>query len=256
MQDLTRLSVGIKAPVAQVMLHHPPVNVIDIPMMEELLAVLRGLEQHPGIGVVILHGSEKAFSGGVDIAIHTPERIEEMLTKFHAAILALARTPKVTIAVVRGSCMGGGAELAMMCDMVYTASNALWQFPEIKLGCFPPVAAAALSAIVGPKLAADLILTGRRFKGEDAFQMGLANESIPEVHLEHRVREVTTHLGTLSAAALQMTKKAMYAWDSIHLDKGLARAEKIYLQELMQTEDAREGVQAWLEKRPPVWKGR
>jgi cyclohexa-1,5-dienecarbonyl-CoA hydratase len=253
---LTRLTVAFKAPVAQIMLDHAPVNVIDIAMMEELNAVLKGLEQHPGISTIVLCGNEKAFSAGVDISIHTPEHIEEMLTKFHAVIRVMANSPKILIGVVRGSCLGGGAELAMMCDMVYTATNAVWQFPEIKLGCFPPVAAAGLAALVGQKKAADLILTGRRFRGEDAEKMGLANEAIPEVHLERRVQEVTTHLATLSPAALAVTKKALYAWDSMHLDKGLARAEKIYLEELMKTEDAQEGVRAWMDgKRKPVWKG-
>jgi cyclohexa-1,5-dienecarbonyl-CoA hydratase len=171
-------------------------------------------------------------------------------------IRALANTQKVTIAAVRGSCLGGGAELAAMCDIVFTAEDATWGFPEISLGCFPPVAAVVLSAIVGQKLAADLILTGRSINGEEAMRIGLANEAAPDDELADMVDDTAERLGKLSASALAVTKKALYAWDAIHFDKGLARAEKIYLDELMKLEDAREGIAAFMEKRQPGWKGK
>ncbi len=119
-------------------------------------------------------GEGKAFSAGVDVAAHTPDKVEEMLAKFHGVIRALVATKKVTIAAVHGHCLGGGAELAMVCDMVYTTEDAQWGFPEIKLGCYPPVACAALAAIVGQKRAAELILTGRTISGREAAQIGLA----------------------------------------------------------------------------------
>jgi enoyl-CoA hydratase/carnithine racemase len=163
---------------------------------------------------------------------------------------------KVTIAAVHGHCLGGGAELAMVCDLVYTVDTATWGFPEIKLGCYPPVACTALAALVGPKHAAGLILTGRSITGTEAARIGLANRDVADTELELAVREAIQHLSILSPAALAITKKANYAWDSMHFDKGLARAEKIYLDELMKTEDVHEGINAFLEKRYPVWKGK
>ncbi|HEY6971294.1 MAG TPA: enoyl-CoA hydratase/isomerase family protein, partial [Candidatus Angelobacter sp.] len=176
--------------------------------------------------------------------------------KFHGLIAILAKLRKVTIAEVRGACLGGGAELAMVCDLVYTADSAKWGFPEITLGCYPPVACAALSALVGQKRAADLIFTGRIISGKEAAAWGLANEAHPEGELEKAIQARLDHLQKLSPASLSIAKKAFYAWDSIHLDKGLARAEKIYLEELMQTQDAQEGINSWLQKRKPEWKGK
>ncbi len=114
----------------------------------------------------------------------------------------------------------------------------------------------ALAALVGQKHAADLILTGRSITGQEAADIGLANRAVPDAEVEAAVQESMRQLAKLSPAALAVTKKAIYAWDSMHFDKGLARAEKIYLDELMKTEDVHEGINAFLEKRQPVWKGK
>lgn len=249
-----RLSIHQDGPLARVTFTHPPLNVFDFPMMDELQQALQDLQQRPEISAVIISGGERAFSAGVDVAVHTPEQIQTMFQKFHGLMLALVKFPKVTIAQVHGVCLGGGAELAMLCDMCFTAEKAKWGFPEITLGCYPPVACTALAALVGQKRAADLIFTGRTFSGEEAAAWGLANEAHPESELQEIVQETLDRLFKLSPAALAHAKKAFYGWDSIHLDKGLARAEKIYIEELMQTEDAKEGIQAWLEKRKPEWK--
>lgn len=225
-------------------------------MMEELSTAIANVESHPEISILILRGSEKTFSAGVDVAAHTPDKVAEMLTQFHGIFRALVVSKKVLVAEVRGHCLGGGAELAMMCDLVITSDTATWGFPEIQLGCFPPVAVTALASIIGQKRAADLILTGRKFSGREASLLGLANAAVSDAEVGSKVNEIVTHLATLSPAALAATKRALYVWDAMHFDKGLARAEKIYLDELMQTEDAREGIQAFLEKRTPRWKGK
>jgi cyclohexa-1,5-dienecarbonyl-CoA hydratase len=253
----SRITLSIQSPGAQITLNHPPVNVIDLTMMEELLAALRLVEERSDLSTLALAGDGVDFSAGVDIRAHAPEQVREMLAGFHSVIRALANTRKVTLAAVHGNCLGGGAELALMCDMLFCTENARFQFPEISLACFPPVAAVALAAAVGQKRAAELVLTGNMIHGDEALHMGLANDAVAdEQELQELVQEVTTRLASLSPAALALAKKALYSWDAIHFDKGLARAEQIYLNELMATEDAREGVRAWLEKRPPRWKGR
>jgi cyclohexa-1,5-dienecarbonyl-CoA hydratase len=252
----SRITLDCQPPVARIVLNNPPLNIIDIPMMDELAEALTEIEARIDISILIIRGSQRAFSGGVDVAAHTPDNVEQMLAKFHGLIRTLVGSKKVTIAAVHGHCLGGGAELAMVCDLAYTSELAIWGFPEIKLGCYPPVAVAALAALVGQKHAADLVLTGRTITGREAAGIGLANAVVPEIDLDHTVQEAVHHLSQLSPAALAITKKAIYAWDSIHFDKGLARAEKIYLDELMKTEDAAEGINAFLGKRPPVWKGK
>ena len=246
---LARLTVDVHAPVARLILRNPPLNVIDIPMMEELSQTLEEIERREDISIVVLSGEGSAFSAGVDVAAHTPDKVAEMLEKFHAVVRSLVASKKVTIAAVHGHCLGGGAELAMVCDMVYTAASAQWGFPEIKLGCYPPVACTALAALVGQKRAAELILTGRTITGTEAAAMGLANRAVHEAELAAVVDDTAQRLMKLSPAALAVTKKAIYAWDSMHFDKGLARSEKIYLEELMKTSDAHEGISAFMEKR-------
>jgi cyclohexa-1,5-dienecarbonyl-CoA hydratase len=253
---LTRLAVDIKPPEARMVLRHPPLNVIDIPMMEELAQALAEIESRSDVSVIVLSGADKHFSAGVDVAAHTPDKVEEMLSKFHAVIRALVASKKVTIAAVDGHCLGGGAELAMVCDVVYTTASAQWGFPEIKLGCYPPVACTALAALVGQKRVAELILTGRTISGNEAADMGLANRAVRDEELDATVNRTMQELLRLSPAALAVTKKAFYAWDAMHFDKGLARAEKIYLEELMKTADVQEGVRAFVEKREPKWIGK
>ena len=251
-----RIVLDAQGPVANVTLSNPPLNIIDIAMMEELTAALTEIETQSGISVIVLRAAGKSFSVGVDVAAHTPDKVVSMLGKFHAVIRSLIGTKKVTIAAVHGHCLGGGAELAMVCDLVYTAEDAKWGFPEIQLGCFPPVAATALAALIGQKRAADLILSGRSIGAMEAAQIGLANDAVPADQLVKAVDAAISRLRKLSPAALAITKKSIYAWDSVHFDKGLARAEKIYFEELMKTEDAQEGIRAFLEKRDPQWKGR
>ena len=224
-------------------------------MMEQLAHSLVEVEARGDLSTIVLTGDGKAFSAGVDVAAHTPETIDEMLQKFHGVIRTLLTTKKITIATIHGHCLGGGAELAMVCDMVYTTESAQWGFPEIKLGCYPPVACTALAALVGQKRAAELILTGRTISGAEAAHIGLATHAVDDGQLESVVAECVQNLHRLSPASLAIAKKASYAWDAMHFDKGLARAEKIYLEDLMKTADAQEGIRAFMEKREPRWSG-
>jgi cyclohexa-1,5-dienecarbonyl-CoA hydratase len=160
-----RVGLHFHPPVARITLHNPPLNIIDIPMMEQLSTAIAEAEARSDISVIMLAGSDKVFSAGVDVAAHTPDKVQEMLSKFHDVFRALISSRKVSVATVHGHCLGGGAELAMVCDIVITAESATWGFPEISLGCFPPVAVTALAAVSGQKHAADLIFTGRKVLG-------------------------------------------------------------------------------------------
>jgi cyclohexa-1,5-dienecarbonyl-CoA hydratase len=252
-----RVQITFEVPFARLALSHGKQNVIDLQMMDEFSQAIADVEQRPEVSTILLSGQGEHFCAGVDIPSHSPDKVAVMLDKFHNAIRRLARTPKVTLAVVRGYCLGGGAELAMVCDIVVTADSAHWGFPEIKLGCYPPVAAAALGAVVGQKRAAELVLTGRIFDGREAAQLGLANRAVvPGKQLEATVSQYQQYLSALSPAALAHAKRALYSWDAAHFEKGLARAESIYLKDLIQTQDTQEGIRAWMEKRKPMWTGK
>lgn len=252
--SFTRITVLLQPPAAHIALNNPPLNVIDLPMMDELRAALEQVEARPEISAIVLAGSERAFSSGVDVAAHAPNKVRDMLTAFHSVIRSVVGSRKLTIASVRRHCLGGGAELAMMCDVVYAAPDSIWGFPEIKLACYPPVASVALSAIAGQKLAAELVLTGRTLSGQEALEAGLVNGLADDP--ERLVNECLQRVSQLSSAAIAVAKKAFYAWDAIHFDKGLARAEQIYLDELMNTADAQEGIAAFMERRRPKWVGK
>jgi cyclohexa-1,5-dienecarbonyl-CoA hydratase len=252
--EFRRIVVNQQIPFVRITLNNPPLNIIDLEMMGELLGALEQIETIREVSAIVFAGSERAFSSGVDIASHSPERVRQMLAAFHSVLREVVATRKLTIASVRRHCLGGGAELALLCDMVYASPDSVWGFPEIKLGCFPPVASVALASIIGQKLAAEMVLTGRTLAGQEALAAGLVNGVADDP--EMLVQECLSRVSQLSRAALCLAKKAFYAWDSIHFDKGLAKAEQIYIDELMKTEDAQEGIKAHGERRLPQWTGK
>ncbi len=247
----TRITAELSPPVARITLNHPPLNVIDVKMMEELRAALEQIETRSEIVATVFAGSERAFSSGVEITEHTGDKIRDTLGAFHSVIRSMVASRKLTIASVRRHCLGGGAELALMCDVVYASPDSVWGFPEIKLACYPPVAGVALSAIVGQKLAAEMVLTGRTLTGQEAVAAGLVNGVADDP--ETLVQECIQRVSQLSPSAIAVAKKALYSWDAIHFDKGLARAEQIYFDELMKTADVHEGIAAFMERRRPNW---
>ncbi len=248
------ITVELQPGVARISLNNPPLNIIDKEMIDELSRALADVERRPGILAIVFAGSERAFSAGVDIGSHAPAGFEPMLRKFHEVIAAVVNSRKLTMAVVRRHCLGGGAELALMCDLIYCCPDAIFGFPEIKLASYAPVAMVALSAVIGQKRAAELLLTARMLTAQEAHDMGLVNGVATDP--EALVTETIARVQQFSPVALSIAKKAFYAWHSIHFDKGLARSEQIYIEELMKTEDAKEGIQAFVEKRRAKWVGK
>jgi len=238
--------------VARLTLDRPPLNVITIAVMRELQAALDALATEPGLHALVFAGAGRAFSAGVDVGEHLGATHTAMLAEFHAVFERLAALAVPTVAVVHGRALGGGCELAAFCDFVLAADTAELGFPEIRLGVFPPVAAAVLPPWLGARALLRLVLTGEVISAAEAERLGLVTRVVPAAELEAATDALLGRLRGLSAAALRATRRAMWAAEGGWRAR-LARAEAIYREELMATHDATEGLTAFLEKRQPVW---
>lgn len=246
--------------VARLLLSNPPMNVLDIATMREINSALDGLNDDPTLKVLVFEAVDgsKAFCAGVDVSEHTSDTVEEMIEVFHRIFHMLEGIEIPTVAVVDGAALGGGCELALFCDLVIASEKASFGQPEIQVGVFPPIAAIALPEIVGPKKAFEMMLIGDRIGAEEAKQLGLVNKVVPTEELRAAADEFVGKLTKLSGVVLRLTKRA--ARTSVihmrHFDGWLASVEKLYLGPLMETEDANEGLAAFMDKRAPVWKDR
>ncbi len=253
--DYKSISLIIDSPAATITLDTPPYNVIDIPMMDEINNALKALEEDENIHFVLFRGAgDKLFSAGVDIADHTEDKIEMMLTKFHEIFRLIYKWDKITISVVHAPAIGGGCELAALCDFVISAESATFSQPEISVGCYPPVAAAAFPRIIGPKATMDMVLTGRELSAAKAEKLGLVTRVVPDDKLDDTVEELLATLRGKSRAVLSLARKSIKAGNEWEYNLALTKAEDIYFNELMKTEDVKEGVKAFQEKRKADWR--
>jgi cyclohexa-1,5-dienecarbonyl-CoA hydratase len=232
----------------------PPLNVLDIALLRELDQVLISCAADSSVDVVLLQGAgERAFSAGVDIRDHTSEKVPQMLDVMHGVIRKLLALPQSTIALVRGACLGGGCEVASSCDFVVAGEESTFATPEILVGCYPPVALARFSQLIGYHRAAEMILTGRRFSAREAQAMGLINRVFAANELDSGVQALLDELLGKSGAVLRLTLKGLRELSLQGFDAALERSEEIYCSELLKTHDVEEGVKAFLEKRPAKW---
>ena len=240
---------------AWITLDRPPLNILDIHMMQTLDGALdRALLK---CDFLIFQGAgPKAFCAGADVADHTPDRVEQMLSSCHAIFQRLAGADCIKIAAVHGYCLGGGMELAAFCDFVLATESAQFGQPEIKLGCFPPVAMVTLPQLIGMRAAAHLILTGQQISATEAHRLGLVTRVVSDHELPAALDTLLGELRSLSPAILHLTRKTLWNLHSAEFTKQLGEVERVYLSGLMQTHDAQEGVRAFLEKRAPIWKGK
>lgn len=235
-------------------LNRPPVNVLNIAMMEEINGVLETWQGKKDLKVVLFNAKGKCFSAGVDVGEHMGDLAPKMIEVFHRMFRLMDRLGIPTVASVYGSCLGGGCELAVFCDLVISSEDAKYGQPEIQVGVFPPIAAQIMPRIIGRKAAMDLILSGRIISAEEALNMGLVNKVVGKEMLASATGEFLKPYLKLSAEVLRKTRKAIMAGLMDDLEPSLKVIEGIYLDELMKTVDAQEGLKAFLEKRKPEWK--
>ncbi len=239
----------------RVTLAAPPGNVLDIAMLRSLTRLLEREGRATRLKAILFDGAGGHFSYGVSVEEHRPERARAMLRSFHGLVRRLARLHRVLVVAVRGQCLGGGMELACFCHRVVAHPEARFAQPEIGLGLFPPVASLILARRAGQAVADEACLTGRSFTAREAQSLGLVDEVADD---PPRAAEdwIAHQILPKSAAALsRAVRAARLRWNAEFL-KDLAAVERIYLYDLMKTADAREGIEAFLAKRKPVWKDR
>jgi cyclohexa-1,5-dienecarbonyl-CoA hydratase len=239
--------------LARIELDRPPLNVLDIATLEELEEVLIELAGDQSIKVVALAAAGRSFCAGADVADHAASRVERMLDVFHSVVRRLVALEVPTVALVHGAALGGGAELALACDIVLARSDLRLGQPEIRLGVFPPVAAALLPRLVGRQRALDLVLSGRELGAEEAHAMGLVSHVYSNECFHAEALVYLHHLTQLSGSSLRLAKRAVTVGIDECFDTALSRAESLYLDDLVKTPDASEGIAAFLGKRRPVW---
>ncbi|HEY7322920.1 MAG TPA: enoyl-CoA hydratase/isomerase family protein, partial [Candidatus Binatia bacterium] len=206
------------------------------------------------VDVIVIEGAgQRAFSAGVDIRDHTRESVPEMLDVVHGVIRKLLAIPQVTVALVRGVCLGGGCELASSCDFVVASEDSSFATPEIHVGCYPPVALARFSSLIGYHRAAEMILTGRTFAAQEALAIGLINRMLPRDQLETGLESLLEELLGKSGAVLRIALKGLRDLSLKGFDDALRRSENLYRDELLNSHDVEEGIRAFLEKRKPQW---
>jgi cyclohexa-1,5-dienecarbonyl-CoA hydratase len=256
LEEFQFVKVRVEGAVARLTLDRPEHNLLNERMLAELTAGINTLGERSAIKLIVLDSACKAFCGGIELGEYTQRRVFQLLDVFHGAFAAMLDTSKPVLVVVNGPAFGGGAELAALGDLVIATPKARFAQPEIRLGVFPPLAAAVLPYILGPKQALELVLTGEAITAERARELGLVNWLVPENDVQAKVDEVIAKVTSQSGPVLTMAKKAILGSLGLPLRDGVRNSMKVFLNELADLEDSQEGVRALVEKRAPQWKNR
>jgi cyclohexa-1,5-dienecarbonyl-CoA hydratase len=244
-----------KDKVARITLNAPPSNWLTILMMKEINEVLLAVKHDPTVQLLIFdHAGEKAFCDGVDVADHTEDKVNEMIEVFHRMFRLMEELDCTTVAVVNGRSLGGGCELMAFCDVVVASEKARIGQPEIAVGVFPPIAAAWFPKIIGLKKTYELLLTGKIINAKEAEAIGLVNVVLPVENFKEGVDKFLGDFLNKSRAVAMWTRRAIKAGLNVNFLEALRLSEVMYLDGCMKTEDAVEGIGAFMEKRKCVWK--
>ena len=238
--------------VASVTLDRPPLNVLDIATLRQLNGALRQCDD-PAIRVLVLSSAlPRAFSAGVDVADHVAARVDAMLAEVRENARLLLNLKPLTIAAIHGSTLGGGAEIALLCDIVIAADDTVLGFPEIKLAAFPPVAAACLAERCAWPLAMGLLL-GESIDAQGAERAGLVSQVVERAELAQTADRVAAELAQHSAVALRGLTRATRGQRAPAVLQRLDAAIATYKASVAPSRDADEGIRAFREKRAPAW---
>ena len=240
---------------ARIVLNAPKGNVLDAVMMTELLEVFSELKTKSNVKVITFEGEGNHFSFGASVEEHKKELAAGMLKSFHELFYNIIDLSIPTIAKISGQCLGGGLELALICNFLFADKSAKLGQPEIMLGVFPPPASVILPLKIGSAKAEEILLTGKTISADEAKALGLVNEVFEDkAKLENYVNDfIEKNLLVKSASSLKFEVKASRSIFNSILRINLKILESLYVSQLMETNDANEGINSFLEKRTPVW---
>ena len=251
------IQLDIAQGIARLTLNRPPANVLSIDMMQDVNNALESLEYRRDVKLVQLSGAGKYFSAGFDLNDHFGDRAYIMLESFRKIFESLAKLDKPTLSVVAGPALGAGSLLASGCDICLAAEKAAkFGHPEIKGGVFNTVGAALLPRLVGRKKAFEMILGGASVTASEAERIGLISRACPDDKLEAEAAALVQRFQESSAPIMQYARRAITGGLDQFFPDAVRHAEDVYLNQLMATEDAEEGLRAIIEKRKPAWKDR
>ena len=255
MTDLVRTQASRDGAWYRIQLNQRPGNLLSIDLIRALGQALHAIESTRGIKWLTIEGAGDEFSFGARIQEHEPGQMPLVLPETHRVMRQVLAFPAPTAALVNGRCLGGGFELALACDDILATDSATFGLPEIRLAAFPPVAAALLPLRVGASRATRAIVTGQLQSAAYWHESGLLSMVAPSASLlEAAGAWFDTHLSPHSAVALSHAVAAARLTLRAQAEPALDRAERDYLGGLLKTDDAAEGVQAWIDKRAPNWK--
>ncbi|MEB3100165.1 enoyl-CoA hydratase/isomerase family protein [Ferviditalea candida] len=256
MSSYNYIDFSVEDRIARLVLKRPPVNVLNMEMMNEIVEALSSVCKEDSLHALVIRAEGKAFSAGVAVEDHMGDKTEPMIHLFHNMFHRLLEVPCPTISVVEGAALGGGCELATFCDIVIATDQAKFGQPEINLGLFPPVSIVTFPWLIGLNRGMELLLTGDTISAQKAYEWGLVNRLVPSHKLEEHLDHLLSQFKNKSALALRLTRKALRETMAVTFAAAIEKVEQIYLRDLVQTEDAQEGLKSFLEKREPVWKNR
>jgi len=244
-----------KDKTARITLNVPPSNWLTIAMMKEITDALHDVKKDASIQMLIFdHAGDKAFCDGAAVEDHVEEKVDEMIATFHGLFRIMADMDVLTVCVINGRSLGGGCELMSFCDIVIASEKSKIGQPEIAVGVFPPVAAAWFPKIIGLKKTYELCLTGKIISAKEAEAIGLVNVVLPVEGFKEAADKFLADFLNKSKPVAMWTKRAINAGLNVGFQEALKASEMIYLKDCMATEDAREGINAFLQKRKAVWK--
>lgn len=244
-----------KDKVARITLNTPPSNWLTIVMMREINEVIMEVKKDPTVQLLVFDAAgDKAFCDGVDVADHTPDKVNDMIEIFHRMFRLMAELDCTTVGIVNGRSLGGGCELMAFCDIVIASEKSKIGQPEIAVGVFPPVAAAWFPKIIGLKKTYELLLTGKIITAKEAEAIGLVNVVLPVEGFKEAADKFLADFLKQSRPVAMWTRRAIKAGLNVDFLEALKASEMIYLHDCMATEDANEGISAFMEKRKAVWK--
>jgi cyclohexa-1,5-dienecarbonyl-CoA hydratase len=252
--ELIKMKSLFDGQVDEITLGPPPANIVSAALMKELVAQVEASNADRHKKLIVIKGEGKHFSFGAAVEEHTSERIADMLPTFHNTIGQVLSSPVPTVACVTGLCLGGGFELALACSMIFCDRSAAFAVPEIQLGVFPPPACLLLPFKCSESSARRIVLTGEKVPAEDAIRLGFVDTVVEKGQLDEALAAfVEEHILPRSASSLRIANEAATTAIASFYQGNIEDVEKLYLDELMSTKDANEGITAFMEKRAAAW---